>query len=56
MKNQLIPCIKISGLAYLKIEDKRMFVNRKDYFLGGSVGVLSDGLSFQSGRTVLSST
>ena len=47
---------EISGLAYLKIKDKRMFVNRKDYFLGGRVGVLLDGLSFQSGWTVLSST
>ena len=38
----LTPVIhEISGLAYFKIEDKRMFVNRKDYFLGGRVGVLN---------------
>ena len=30
---------KISRLAFLKIKDKRMFVNRKDYFLGGRMGV-----------------
>ena len=35
---------EISGLAYLKIEDKRMFVNKKDYFLWGRVGVFLDGL------------
>ena len=44
---------EISGKAYLKIKDKRMFVNKKDYFIEGRVGVdcyqevLKSGAHFQ---------